>query len=204
MPVLTKTKKTVRPVSQTDTEEEAESKAEPIVITKALAKLMSEWNQSALKTDSYFPRVVQFVIENDTTKDEIKKALIELRGMTKLTAGNEISVIWRVREFPDEVQACIDGEDNPETGETWKVRELRKLGKTDQDAGGRTVEDTFKRKLGNLAKYAVEDAKLERPDFLQECKEAWNDAYAKATSKNKSAKEDEATEEGEEGEEEGG
>jgi hypothetical protein len=123
--------------------------------------------------------------------------------MKKITANNELSVIFRVKEFEDEVRACIEGDDNPATGEPWQVRDLRKLGVKTQEGGGRDPEDSFKKKVHNLAKYAIEEAQLELADFIAECKAAYKEEHAKAEAAAVRAAEKDGEPEGEEeGEEE--
>lgn len=204
--VKTLTKKSIRPAPQPEPEEEVETKAETkVIVSKSLAVLINNWEKAEKTAEAYWPKVVQYVIENETTREELRQALMDIRGMKKLTANNEISVIMRVSEFPDEVQACIDGDDNPETGEPWQVRQLRELGKKSQEGGGRDPEDTFKRRIKTVAKYAIEEAQLELADFTAECKAAYKEVYAsleaKATREKKEGGNSEGGEEGE-GEEE--
>lgn len=194
------TKRTVKPAVEVDedTDTETETKAEPkVIVTKALATLISNWDKAEKTAESYFPRVVAFVIENDTSREELREALLTIRKMAPLTANNEISVIMRVKDFPDEVQACIEGDDNPATEKPWQVRELRDLGKKKQEGGGRDPEDSFKKKVRNVAKYAIEEAQLELSDFIAECKSAYKEEHAKAEAREAKANN------GEEGEDEG-
>jgi hypothetical protein len=197
MPLTKPTKKLgVRPKPRieddTDLDTETESKAEPkVVVNKQLARLMSEWKSASEKADSYFPRVVQFVIENDTDRKELKQALLD-RGMKDISAVNEVSVIMRVSEFPDEVQACIDGEF--EGG----VRALRELGKKKQE-GTDDPETKFKKSLARVAIFAIDQVDLDQADFIAEAKSAYKSAYAKleARAARKESSEAETEEEGE-------
>lgn len=178
------TKRTVKPAVEVDEDEEVETSSEPkVVVTKALATLITGWDRAEKQAEAYWPKIVAFVIENETKREELRQALLDIRKMAKLTANNEISVIMRVSDFPDEVQACIDGDDNPATGEPWKVRELRELGKKKQEGGGRDPEDSFKKKIHNVAKYAIEEAQLEQADFIAECKAAYKEEHAKAEAR---------------------
>lgn len=195
------TKRNIRPVVKPDVEEEEETETgseTKVVVTKALAQLITNWDKAEKTAESYFPRVVAFVIENETTREELRQALLDIRKMAKLTANNEISVIMRVAEFPDEVQACIDGDDNPATGEPWKVRELRDLGKKKQEGGGRDPEDSFKKRIRTVAKYAIEEAQLELADFVAECKAAYKEEHAKAEARATRAEEGDGETEGQE------
>jgi hypothetical protein len=176
------TKHNIRPIAKpdADVDEEVETKAEKVVVTKALAVLINGWDKAEKAAEAYWPKIVQFVIENETTRDELRQALVDLRGMKKITANNELSVIYRVAEFEDEVRACIEGDDNPDTGEPWQVRDLRKLGVKTQEGTGRDPEDSFKKRIRNVAKYAIEEAQLELADFIAECKAAYKEEHAKA------------------------
>lgn len=185
------TKKATRPVAQVEEDEDTETEptTSKVVVTKALAEIVSKWDKAEKTAEAYWPRIVAFVIENGTERDELRQALLDIRKMAKLTANNEISVIMRVADFPDEVQACIDGDDNPATGEVWKVRELRELGKKKQEGGGRDPEDSFKKKIHNVARYAIEEANLELADFIAECKSAFREEHAKAEARSTRASE---------------
>lgn len=204
MATKTLTKRNIRPAVREETDEEVETKAEAkTVVSKALATLVSGWDKAAKQFDSYFPRIVQYVIENDTSKEEMRQALIDFRGMKPLTANNELSVIFRVAEYPNEVQACIEGDDNPATGEPWRVRDLRDLGKKTQgDGTGRDPEDSFKKRIRNVAKFAIEDAELELADFIAECKAAYKEVHAALEAAAVRAQEKAEGSEEEEGEEE--
>jgi hypothetical protein len=181
MPIVKPSKKLgVRPKARieddTELDDETEAKAEPkVVVNKQLSRLMSEWKNAEDKADSYFPRIVQFVIENDTERKELKQALLD-RGMKDLSAVNEVSVIMRVSEFPDEVQACIDGEF--EGG----VRALRELGKKKQE-GSDDPETKFKKSIERVATFAIDQVDLDQADFVAEAKSAYKKAYAKLEAK---------------------
>jgi hypothetical protein len=204
MPVLTKTKSASkvlpknRAIERVDEEEDVETKEEPeakTIVSKGLAKLVTEWTQAVGKADSYFPKICQFVLEEGTEKKELKKALMEIRGMAKLTAGNEVSVIMRVIDYPDEIQKAIDGE--------ITVRELRDIGKEEHE-GKDDPETKLEKGIKRMASFAIKELEMDQPDFLAQCKSAYKDRHAAAVAAEakKAAAEEAGEETGEEDENE--
>ena len=62
------------------------------------------------------------VQENEISRAELKKALIEIRGMKELTANNEVSAIMNIIDrVPEMIEQAIDGE--------VTTRDLREAGR---------------------------------------------------------------------------
>jgi hypothetical protein len=176
MPVAAKTKTTskIQPKNRAitaaeedeDVETETETKAEPKTqISPGLAELVTKWATAVGRADSYFPQIVQYVIEEGTERKELKQALMDIRGMEKITANNEVSVIMRVSEYPEEVERCLNKE--------ITVRQLRDTGKKEHD--DKDDPDTkFEKSLNRIAGQAITEIRLNREDFLAMCRSAYN------------------------------
>lgn len=169
---------------EAEVEEQVETKEEPkvVVVSKGLANLMTKWKNAFGQYESYFPQACQYIIENGTTKDELKQALIEFRGLEKPTLNNELSVLWRVKDHPEEVEATLNEEINPETGQVWRVRELRQVGvKPQTNKTDRSVEDKFIDLMDKVASYGIKEVKLGLNDFINQARTSYREQHATIT-----------------------
>ena len=178
------------------------------VANKELVSLVREWKEAEDNADAYFPRIVQLVIELKTERKELKDILMKERGLTELSAGSELSVIYRLVELENAeelVEAVINGEDNPETGEPWTVRDYRKVGIKEQS--GKDDPDTrLKKGLQRMANLAIEEAGVDdREQFGKLARNAFDKAesriekkQAKASKKAEADGEESEDQEGEE------
>ena len=191
MATLTATKKRVK--ADVDVDDEVESKAEPdVIVDKGLGNLLKEWHQADRKAESYFLRIIEYVQENDISRQMLKKGLIEMRGMAELTANNEVSKVFKCIEQPDLVQQAVD--------KKITVRELRDR-VTKRQEGTDDPEQKLKKRLRLVATFAIseDDLNYDEGQFLRESKRAYKDAYAKIE-----AKAERQSEDGEDGEEDEG
>lgn len=207
--VITRNQTRSRPVVEVepDIEEQVEEKAEPttVVVSKGLATLMTKWKHAFGQFEAYFPQACQYVIENQTTKEELRQALKEYRGMEVPTLNNEVSVIWRVKDHPEEVEACLNKELNPETGQIWTVRELRNVGvKPQLNRSEKSVEDKYVEMIEKIAIYAIKEVKAGLNDFVNQCRVTYREQHAiitgqkvraQAAAKEANDEEEEETEE---------
>lgn len=193
--VQTKNRLRSNPVVEEEEAEETEAKAEPkVTVNKQLAKLMTDWQAAYGKAESYWPKIVMFVIENETSRAELKQALKDFRGLEVPTLNNELSVIMRVKDYPEKVQECLDGE--------LSVRELREVGRKKQE--GKEEEEPEERVgklLDKAASFAIEEAAMEVDDFTKAARLSYKRRFSAISAKQAKAAA-EAEEEGEEGEEE--
>jgi hypothetical protein len=190
-----------------EAEEQIESKAEPkaVVVSKGLASLMTKWKNAFGQYEAYFPQAVQYVIENGTTKEELKQALIDYRGLEVPTLNNELSVIWRVKDHPEEVEACLNEEINPETGQVWRIKDLRKVGMKPQlNRSEKSSEDKFVDSMDKVASYAIKEVKIGLNDFVTQARTSYREQHAaitgqkvkaQAAAQNQEEEEEEAVEE---------
>lgn len=165
-------------------QEQIETKAEKkVVVTKGLAALMTNWKNAFGKAEAFFPQAVQYIIDEQTTKDELKQALIEFRGLEVPSLNNELSTLWRVKDYPDEVEAYANGEINEATGRVWTVRDLRAVGRKPQEnkAPGKSVEDKFVELMGKVARYGITEVKLGLNDFIAQARVSYREEHATVT-----------------------
>jgi hypothetical protein len=187
MPPKVIAKNRIRPQVEEETEdmEQVEEKAEPkasVAVSKGLATIMSKWKNAFGQYEAFFPQAVQYVIENGTTKDELKAALQEYRGLEVPTLNNELSVIWRVKDHPEEVEACLNEEINPETGQVWRIKDLRKVGMKPQlNRNEKTAEDKFVDSMDKVATYAIKEVKIGLNDFITQARTSYREQHASIT-----------------------
>jgi hypothetical protein len=174
MAVLTKTGTKVR--SRVEETEEPETKVKPEeapVVDKGLNRLVLEWEKSFKQTESYWPRIVEYVADNDVSRKTLEKALIDLRGMQPMTAKNEVSKIFKgaKEEHRESLDQVLAGEKT--------VREFREEITTKQE-GTDDAETKFNKKLEGVARYAITEIEmLELSDFIAASRKAYKSAFAK-------------------------
>jgi hypothetical protein len=210
--VVTKNRLQPRAEVEEEVEETVETKAEPkkqVIVSKGLATLMTKWKNAFGQYEAYFPQACAYIIREGTSRDELKQALIEYRGLEAPTLNNELSVLWRVKDHPEEVEACLNEEINPDTGQVWRVKDLRKVGAKPQlNRTEKSTEDKFVDSMDKVAIYAIKEVKLGLNDFINQARVSYREKHAEITGQKVKAQaaakendEEEEAEFGEEGEE---
>jgi hypothetical protein len=188
MPTLVKARNRERVADEPETKEEPK-----VIVDKGLAKLVQEWDSQDKKAGGYWIRICEYVAENDITRAQLKKALMDLRGMAEVTANNEVSKIFKMRDNPDVLEQLKDGE--------ITQREAREA-VTKKQEGTDDAETKLKKQLNRAASFAINEVEAESGEFVTLARGAYKDQYAKIEARKAREEEGEEVEGDEEEEEE--
>jgi hypothetical protein len=203
MPTLVKTRKVVsmsgtrlkaRQVAEPETKADA-STEEVVVVDKGLLKLVNDWEKADKQAGSYFARICEYVHDNEgIKKSEMKKALIDVRGMKEMTANNEVSKIWKIKDNEEVLEQLLAGD--------ITVQRAKELVTTKQE-GTDDDETKLEKSLKRAATFGIEKLSIEAAEFIGKARASYKEALAKAHAKaERQAENGEGGEEGEEEEEE--
>jgi hypothetical protein len=194
MPVQAKTKTPVSglrarlrtkaaPISEAETEPQTETKEEAkVVVSKGLATLVSEYHKTFTAGDSYWIKIVDYCQKQKTTRKELEVALVEIRGLKRLTALNEVSKIMKGVEHPDLIKRCREGK--------ITVRQFRDMITKKQEGTEEkedSVEDRTSKSLVRIAKNAIIDGRIAEEEFLELCTDAYSTAIDRIEKEEKRA-----------------
>jgi hypothetical protein len=207
MPTLVKSKNRIapksvvksktRPAPEPDEETESDTKAETkIIVDKGLATLVKDWDKADKVQGSYWVKIAEYVSDNDISRAMLKKALMDLRGMAELTANNEVSKIFKLKDAPEVLEQLVNGD--------ITIKQAKEA-VTKKQEGTDDAETKVKKGLHRLASVAIQEVEAEQGEFVQMAKTAYRETLAKLqakAAKEEGEGEEGEDEEGEEGEEE--
>lgn len=177
----------------------AETKEEPeVIVDQRLGKLLKDYTASEKQTGSYWLKIVEYVKENEITRDILKQTLIEFRNIQEATANVEATMILNAAkdEHSDLLDQAMSGD--------MSVREFRKSIMTKR--GDRAPEDNEKKlelKLKQAARFAIEKVEMDSAkEFQKLAFEVFTDVRESYTEDQAEAAEEEDESKEEEGEEE--
>src|SRR5258708_7722943 len=138
--------------TKTKTKEDVETKEEAKVVTdQRLGKMLKEYTGLEKQTQGYWLKIVEYVKENETSRDVLKATLIQYRGIQESTANVEATMIMNAtkEEHEDLLQQALDGE--------ISVRDLRKgIMKKREGKGEENNEHKLEVKLRQVARFAID------------------------------------------------
>jgi len=191
-------KKTAKIEDDTSLDDETETKeGATVVVSTGLATLCKQWENSVVEGKSYWLKIVRYCINNETSREELKEALITLRNMKPLTAANEVSKIGKAVERPDLVKKAEKGQ--------MTIEELREAVSKKQE-GTSKPDVQLRKSLKRIAMFGIQTLEMDEETFLAEAQEQFKEAEASVDKKSKAKGEDDSDVESsdEESEDEGG
>lgn len=177
MPTLVKSKSKKR--VETDDETDTPTKAEPkVVVSAELRTLVKDWDKAEKNAGGYWVKIAVHISENEVSRAELKEALKTIRKMQELTANNEVSKLFKMKDHPDVLEQLVNNE--------ITVREAREMVTTKQE-GTDDPETKLMKSLKRAATFAIKEADVELADFVATAKSAYKDANSRIESAAKRA-----------------
>jgi hypothetical protein len=152
----------VKPTAKAAPQEQVETREEPqVVVDPNLGKILKKYSESEKQTQSIWLQIVEYVKEQDLSRDVVKASYIQFRGVQENTAQVEVSLIFTAckEEHAENLQKALDGE--------MTVRDFRKSIMKPRE--GKEAPDPEKKlvtKLKMTARFAIENCDIDDPkDF---------------------------------------
>jgi hypothetical protein len=147
-----------------------------VVVSSGLATLCRQWESSIVQGKGYWLKIVRYCIDNETSKEELKEALITIRNMKPLTAANEVSKIGKAVEHPELVRKAEKGQ--------LTIEALREQ-VTKKQEGSTKPDVQLRRSLKRIAMFGIQTLDLDVETFIGEAEEQFKEAQASVDRKNK-------------------
>lgn len=131
----------------------AEAKAEEkVLVDQKLANLYKDYSKAEKQQHSYWLQIVEYVRENEITREVLRATLISVRKVKENTANVEASMVMNAAkpEHGDLFQQAQDGE--------ISVREFRKAIMTSRGAKEEDPKKELEKKLKIVIRYAIDKA----------------------------------------------
>jgi len=175
--VATATKQITRTVSKTkpDAETETKEEAKAIVDTR-LGKMLKDYTQSEKQTQGYWLKIVEYVKENELTRDVVKATLIQFRGVQESTANVEATMIMNAakEEHSELLDQALAGD--------ISVREFRKGIMKKREGKEEDPERKLALRMKQTAKYAIEKGEIDdAKEFGRLARETFTEVMEKYT-----------------------
>jgi hypothetical protein len=190
----------VKTAVKTKAKEETETKEEAkVIVDTRLGKMLKDYTASEKQTQGYWLKIVEYVKENELSRDVLKATLIQFRGVQESTANVEATMIMNAtkEEHEDLLEQALAGD--------ISVREFRKGIMKKREGKEEDAEKKLAIRLRQAAKYAIEkDQCDDAKEFGRLARETFTEVMEKYTEVESEASTDgeEEAEEDESGEEE--
>jgi hypothetical protein len=179
----TATKTKTRPSTKAQVEVETEAEVE-VVVDSGLIKLLEKWdkskeaaNKSQATADDNWIQLAKYVRDHDISKEQLRYALVNIRGMKESSANVECTRLLRFQhseEASDMLDRKLEGD------EEISVHDLRSA---NVKRGEKAEVDPIvhcEKKLTTVAKFAIEEAEIvDVSEFGSLARKAYKIATAK-------------------------